>query len=67
MNIFWDFKNYYLHPFTKKNRLDMPARTSRRAYGFAKTNFQFVKANGAKHQELFRKALDVFEKALSSF
>ena len=45
----------------------MPARPSRRAYGFAKTYFQFVKANGAKHQELFRKALDVFEKALSSF
>ena len=28
---------------------------------------QFVKANEAKHQELFRKALQLFKKALSSF
>jgi len=50
-------------PARQEELTDSPrpiSNSSRRVYGF-------VKANGAKDEELFRKALHLFEKALSSF
>jgi len=50
-----------MHPFVKDTTcFDKQIHLSRRV-------LQFVKTNEAKHQELFRKALQLFKKALSSF